>query len=108
MMKAELQQEWERRIAEYRASGQSAKEWCAAHNVTPRQLWYWLKKCRTGDEPRPAGSPVKWLPVEVSQAPCLGQENELLIRVGPASIEVRPGFDPALLGEVIKVLMSLC
>lgn len=108
MTKVELRQEWERRIAEYRASGQSAKEWCATHNVTPRQLWYWLKKCRTGAEPRSSGSPVRWLPVEVSQAPRPGQENELLIRVGPASVEVRPGFDPVLLSEVLKVLMSLC
>jgi len=61
MTKAERRQEWERRIAEYRASGQSAKEWCATHNVTPRQLWYWLKKYRTDDETCSAGSPVRWL-----------------------------------------------
>ncbi|WP_279286349.1 IS66 family insertion sequence element accessory protein TnpA [Desulfofundulus sp. TPOSR] len=40
MTRNELQKLWETRIAEYRASGQSAKAWCAAHNVTPRQLWY--------------------------------------------------------------------
>ncbi|MDI3538260.1 MAG: hypothetical protein PWQ13_283 [Bacillota bacterium] len=89
MTKAELRQEWERRIAEYRASGQSAKEWCAAHNVTPRQLWYRLKKYKTRMNP-------------------LRQTNELLIRVGLAGIEVRPGFDLALLAKVVKVLMPVC
>ncbi|WP_236713198.1 IS66 family insertion sequence element accessory protein TnpA [Neomoorella thermoacetica] len=38
MTKAELQKLWEARIAEYRASGQSVKEWCASHNVSPLQL----------------------------------------------------------------------
>nr|WP_297199559.1 hypothetical protein [Thermanaeromonas sp.] len=42
MTRAELQKLWEVRIAEYRESGQSVKEWCASHEgISPRQLWYW-------------------------------------------------------------------
>ena len=45
MTKAELQELWASRIAEYKMSGQSVKEWCATHEgVSPRQLWYWLRK----------------------------------------------------------------
>lgn len=35
MTKAERQREWESRVAEFRASGQSTKEWCAAHDLKP-------------------------------------------------------------------------
>ncbi len=46
MTKAERQKEWESRIAEYRASGQSVKEWCTANDIKPERLWYWLRKHR--------------------------------------------------------------
>ncbi|AOQ22925.1 hypothetical protein MTAT_24380 [Moorella thermoacetica] len=65
MTKAELQKLWENRIAEYRASGQSVKEWCASHDdVTPRQLWYWLRKFKNQKDTSPI---TRWLPVEVSE-----------------------------------------
>ncbi|WP_425387750.1 IS66 family insertion sequence element accessory protein TnpA [Aneurinibacillus terranovensis] len=42
-----MRQAWEARVAAYRASGQRASEWCAAHQCTTRQLWYWLRTyCR--------------------------------------------------------------
>ncbi|SHJ80706.1 IS66 family insertion sequence element accessory protein TnpA, partial [Desulfofundulus thermosubterraneus] len=45
MTKAEREALWETRIAEYKMSGQSVREWCAAHEgISPRQLWYWLRK----------------------------------------------------------------
>jgi transposase-like protein len=44
MTQAEVRQAWEARIAAYRASGQSAAELCAIHQLHPRQLWYWLRK----------------------------------------------------------------
>ncbi|MDN5348556.1 MAG: hypothetical protein PWP65_2121 [Clostridia bacterium] len=45
MTKAELQKLWATRIAEYQASGQSVKEWCNSRKgISPRQLWYWLRK----------------------------------------------------------------
>ncbi|NHM26002.1 helix-turn-helix domain-containing protein [Desulfofundulus sp. TPOSR] len=104
MTKAEKQKLWETRVAEYRASGQSAKAWCAAHNVTPRQLWYWLRKFK---ESSPAGS-TRWLPVELSKQSPSDQGDSLLLKIGQACIEVKPGFDPALLSQVVRVLVSLC
>jgi hypothetical protein len=40
----EVRQAWESRVVAYKASGQSATEWCAAHQLTTHQLWYWLRK----------------------------------------------------------------
>ncbi len=50
MTKAERQALWETRIAEYKKSGQSVREWCATHeDVNPKQLWYWLQKYKNQD-----------------------------------------------------------
>jgi len=107
MTKAEQQKLWETRIIEYRASGLKAKEWCAAHNVTPRQLWYWLRKFKNQNDSFPARS-TRWLPVELSEQSPAEQGDSLLIRIGRARIEIKPGFDPALLSQIVRVLVTLC
>ncbi|WP_258359291.1 IS66 family insertion sequence element accessory protein TnpA [Moorella sulfitireducens] len=67
MTKAERQALWKTRIAEYQASGQSVKEWCASHeDVSPKQLWYWLRKYKNRNGVTP-GKSNRWLPVEVSE-----------------------------------------
>jgi hypothetical protein len=53
---------------------------------------------------------TRWLSVAVNgSAP--GEEHgddALLIRVGEACIEVRPGFDPDLLSGVVRALSASC
>ncbi len=66
MTRAERQKEWEQRIAKYRASGQSVTEWCAANDVNPERLWYWLRKYKTPKETAPFMKSTQWLPVEIS------------------------------------------
>jgi len=108
MTKAEqqqLRQEWEKRIAQYKSSGQGVREWCAANGVKPQRLWYWLRRMSENGETKP----TTWLPVEVG-SPFLGEEANagLVVRVGKASIEVKPGFDTELLSTVVRVLSGIC
>ncbi|KYH30053.1 MULTISPECIES: IS66 family insertion sequence element accessory protein TnpA [Moorella] len=108
MTKAERQALWETRIAEYKKSGQSVREWCATHeDVNPKQLWYWLRKYKNQDVVYP-GNSNRWLPVEIREPSSGVQGNSLLVRIGKTCIEVKPGFDPALLSQVVKVLVALC
>ncbi|OIQ07770.1 hypothetical protein MOOR_26090 [Moorella thermoacetica] len=108
MTKAELQELWASRIAEYKMSGQSVREWCATHKgISPRQLWYWLRKYKDQEGVLSPQS-TRWLPVEVSEQSSGVHGNPLLIRIGQADIEVKPGFDPALLSQVVRVLVELC
>jgi len=37
-----------------------------------------------------------------------GQGNGLLVRMGHAVVEVQPGFNPALLSDVVRTLAVLC
>jgi hypothetical protein len=90
---------WERRIADFKASGLSGAKWCVAHNLKTHQLWYWLKKLQPE---LPAEKPVQWLPVEIRDP-----GPALTVKIGPAAIEVPGGFDPQLLISVVRVLSTL-
>ncbi|MGI9862694.1 helix-turn-helix domain-containing protein [Moorella naiadis] len=108
MTKGERQELWATRIAEYQASGQSVKEWCASHeDVSPRQLWYWLRQYKNQNGVLSTQS-TRWLPVEIREPSSGDQGNSLLVRIGKTCIEVKPGFDPALLSQVIRVLVAIC
>ena len=113
MTKAEQEkerQEWAARIAEYRASGQSVSEWCAANGVKPGRLWYRLRRERNQEKANEANrvGPV-WLRATVTGQDC-GESDDakLLIRMGKAVVEVRAGFDSELLSRVVRVLRTIC
>jgi hypothetical protein len=99
MTKLELRNLWEARVAKYKASGQSAKVWCTENDVNISQLYYWLKKEHVSDE-----QPM-WVPVAIEEP---SRESTLCVRVGRASVELRPGFDPELLLKVVKTLSAVC
>lgn len=90
---------WTERINEFRASGLSAPQWSAAHGLNIHRLRYWLKKLETSASAQTA---VRWLPMDFSNP-----EPALTIRVGPATIEVRNGFDPQLFITIVRTLSAL-
>ncbi len=105
MIRDKARQAWEARVATYRASGQSAAEWCAAHQLTTRQLWYWIRKFKsTKSKATPAS---RWVTVNVDKQPEV-TETTLFIKVGSAEIEVKPGYNPVLLADVVKTLKAIC
>ena len=102
MTTEERQNLWAARIAEYEASGQSVPAWCKANNVSIQQLRYWLRKKKRVPETINSDD-TSWLPLDLSD---IGYESSLLVRVGRVAVEVKPGFDPKLLLDVVKVLIA--
>lgn len=102
-----MQIEWEHRIAEFKASGQSQSKWCRENDVSLHKLRYWLKKLDHNSSSSCHESLPKWIAVsmeEIHQEP-----NETLgIKIGEAVIEVKPGFNPSFLAEVVRTLKTLC
>jgi hypothetical protein len=49
--------------------------------------------------------PVKWLPLEVEQTNLA--PGSIAVHVGKATIEIKPGFDPHLLRQIVKVLQTI-
>ena len=106
MTRVELQREWEARVADFRASGQSTTEWCAAHDLKPGRLQYWLRKLNPIDTPITMSS--QWMSVEIGDMEPSVQGSRICVRVGHAVVEVQPDFDPALLKDVVRTLVAIC
>lgn len=102
----ELHRKWASIIASYRSSGQTKTEFCKTAGITPRQLWYWMKKEEANEL---AGSePTKWIPMEVGDDILIQDLDVIQIKVGVAKVEVKPGFNQKHLLDVLTVLRSLC
>ncbi|WP_397386675.1 IS66 family insertion sequence element accessory protein TnpA [Paenibacillus sp. MMS20-IR301] len=103
MIKAEQRQyEWTERIRDYRASGRTMAAWWEAQGGTLHQLKYWLRKI---DSSVPSTSTPHFIPVTVSPPP---RAPSLTLRFGPATLDVREGFSPELLRQVVQALEPIC
>lgn len=106
MTRKEKTQLWASRISDYRASGERMTVWCERHQIPVRQMRYWLRRLEQAKQPTPAEGKPQW----ISLLPEAKAEvaAPILLRIGGATIEVRPGFEPTLLGDVIRTLKALC
>lgn len=100
MSKEELRRVWSERVAEFKASGLTGKEWCESRGLKQHQLWYWVKK----ESESGAEAQQQWVEVALGDA----TEPGLVVKVGHVSIEVHRGFDPGLLLAVTRALAPLC
>lgn len=105
MDKNELRQEWEQRIASYRASGLTQAKWCEMNGLKVHQLKYWIKRME-GSNAKPTPS-TKWASVVMAD-PSINEEDSIQVKIGECSIEVKQGFNPSLFADVVKVLKTLC
>ncbi|WP_066298186.1 IS66 family insertion sequence element accessory protein TnpA [Bacillus sp. FJAT-29937] len=107
MEKTELQIEWEHRIVEFKASGQTQSKWCRENDLSLHKLRYWLNKLDNNSSSSSQEPSPKWIAVsmeEIDQEP----SDSLNIKIGEAVIEVKTGFNPSFLAEVIRTLKTLC
>lgn len=95
----ERKQMWEEQVAAYKASGETVASWCAANDVKEHQLYYRLKQLDSKASTAIPSS--KWMAFELENN---DRDCSILVKVGQASIEVRPGFDPTLLADVVGAL----
>lgn len=121
MTHAKRRRLWQARLAEYEASELTVNEWCLQNGFRVDQLRYWQRKAsKTGFID---GQNQSWACVELVNDGCVDAasvavmstdkkqatgEPGVTVRVGAAMIEVRSGFDSALLSEVLRVVVTTC
>jgi len=124
MTNAKRRKLWRDRVADYRASELSVRAWCERNGVTDNQLRYWLARideespASERSEPEPGVKGSAWARVEIVEEASASEsagpesrsatESQVSVRVGAATIDVRPGFDARLLGEVLRVVVATC
>ena len=105
MTRLEQRIEWEKRIEAFKESGLNATAWCKLHDLKPHQFNYYLYKDRPQNQ-LTAPAATRWLSVEIEDSATTPDQTSLLVKVGEATIEVKPGFDPALLCQLVRTLSA--
>jgi len=99
---------WADRIAAQKISGLSITDWCETHQINRRQFHYWIRNLEKRSFPINETAPRgQWAKVHVDHHPETN-ESSVAVRVGLATIEINPGFNPSLLADVVRVLQTLC
>lgn len=104
---------WAKRITEQMVSGERATKWCTQRNLSIHSFRYWRKRLEA--LPRNGAETIRWLELVPDSSATLPRKPTpsvpvhelvaaLIIRIGGAAIEVRKGFDPDLLRDVVQAL----
>jgi hypothetical protein len=97
--------EWSERVAEWRASGLTSKEFCKGRAYSAQHLLYWSSSLRRKDRAAPEATN------KVGLVRVLRREREeaapscaVTVRVGGTIVEVRSGVDATTLTTVLAAL----
>lgn len=112
------EREWRDRIAQWRASGQSVRVFCAAHQLSEPSFYSWRRTiaCRDGDAtPGPAAGPDHHAPADrpafvpvhiVAAPPTNGSAGLELVLGSDRVVRIPSGFDAATLRRLLAVLQE--
>jgi hypothetical protein len=99
--------EWSMRVAEWRASGMTAKTFCTEREYSAQHLLHWSSVLQRRErEQQRTGRDVALARVVVRDdvARSLKQPAAIVVRTRGAMVEVRPGADAATLSLVLAAL----
>jgi hypothetical protein len=91
---------WQAQVSSWRRSGLSQAQFCRDHNLKVRNFGYW--KCKFSR----SSSAVSFVPLRVRSTPSPSSSLGLVLESG-LRIEVREGFSPGTLRDLIHTLRSL-
>ncbi|MCB9658385.1 MAG: hypothetical protein H6726_12120 [Sandaracinaceae bacterium] len=107
-----LQGEWPDHVRAWRASGDTARAYCAAHGLNVNRLWSW--SARMQDEKKAArkiaksGAGIRMALVRPTRptvtATSVTRGTGVRLSVGAVRVEVERGFDEETLSRVLAVL----
>ena len=109
MMRMATEAEWIARVAEWRASGVSARDFCERKDYAARGLQWWASQLRRRGDFKPVrAKPEVVLARVVCKAPARPtvQGAALVVDLAGARVEVREGVDRQLLSFVFDVLRT--
>lgn len=94
---------WLRHIKALEESGLSRRAYCEQNHVKLSTLGYWCQKlnpAKASNKVHEAG----WIPLQINE----DEPSGIDLRIGRITIEVKCGFDPSLLADVLRTINALC
>jgi len=92
-------------ISSFKESGMSIPAWCKENNVNPSTLRYWLSKIKTEENFK--SNEDGWVSIAVNNS-LETKLSPIVVKVGPFSLEIQPGFDRTTLTDVIAAIHGVC
>jgi putative transposase len=107
---------WAQIMQDRVSSGQSIQAYCDETGTSRCAYFYWQKKLREAAAQQLAADPGTekalvpsgWAQACVAEESVPEQAGGLTLRIGGAEIEVRQGYDEALLASVCRTLTGIC
>jgi hypothetical protein len=90
--------DWAERVGAWRASGLTAAEFSRGKGYAPKSLSWWSNHLKQLERKEQSGVAVPMARVVRDDG-----ARELVVEIGTLRVVVRPGFDAALLREVLRV-----
>jgi hypothetical protein len=99
----EKRRSWKQHVEDWRSSDLTRADYCRRHDLSYDRFIYWKRKFQPGSSP--AFIELK-LPA-VPYPKMLPRESSLRVAVSRFQISVDPGFDPAVLRDLVHTLERL-
>ena len=96
----EKEQQWRRRIKQWRASGLSVRAFCARYGLASASFYHWRRVLERRAAEAPAFVPVQVVD-DATPPPASALE---VVLVDGRMVRVAPGFDAATLRRLLAVL----
>jgi hypothetical protein len=111
-MQRQKREFWRRHIEQWSRSGSTQAEYCRRHKLSTKSFTYWKGRFRELsilNMTTRQKEPVRFVPVEVRPEAELAADNSpgLVLHRDGYRIEIREGFNPAVLGKVLRTIQEL-
>jgi len=99
--------DWASEVAAWRASGQTAREFCEERGYSATQLYWWSSQMkRAGKVEMRAAIPLARVVRKKDVVETGVRRRPVLVHIGDARVEVSADADPAALALVFKALAA--
>ena len=114
-MRGKIRSDWRELARSCIESGMTVYAWCKANGVPYTTCKKWIARLGEEKSAVPAAGSVVWGRVETSEQADIALKNRfpvdgpaIKLNFGEWSIELKQGFDPVLLKQVMKVVEIQC
>jgi len=95
---------WQQHIEAHKASGLTLRAYCEQSNIRLSSLDYWRNRRRRSERDSSEVARSGWIPLRISE----DNSSPIDLHIGRMTIEIKPGFNQALLVELLRTIGALC